>query len=81
MKEYRGLQPGLLLKALVEHHIAPEKSWMIGDRLRDVQAALAAHINAIKLGIGQTTEDCAARKLGVTLCQDLLAAAHFILRS
>ncbi len=40
----RKPKPGMILRAMAEHHISPEGSFLIGDKESDVQAALAAGI-------------------------------------
>ncbi len=37
-------------KALAKYHIAPEKSWMVGDQLRDMQAAEKVKVTGILVG-------------------------------
>lgn len=44
--------PGLLVKAAKEHHINLEKSYMIGDRWRDIEAGQAASCVSIFLDYG-----------------------------
>jgi len=43
--ECRKPKPGMLLKAKTKHNIDMEKSWMIGDKERDIIAANSAGIN------------------------------------
>jgi D-glycero-D-manno-heptose 1,7-bisphosphate phosphatase len=40
----------MLEKALAKYHIAPEKSWMVGDQLRDMQAAEKIKVTGILVG-------------------------------
>jgi len=43
--------PGMLLRAIREHSIDPEASWMVGDKSSDMEAAEAAGIcNRVLLG-------------------------------
>lgn len=46
---YRKPSPRFILECIQKYHLNPEKCWMIGDRLCDIEAGLAAHINAICL--------------------------------
>ena len=69
--------PGMLLQAAREHAIDLTQSWMIGDRLHDMQAGLAAHTRCIKLA-GDPREDSASEALGCTVVQTLLEAARII---
>ena len=45
----RKPEPGLILQAAAELHIDLARSWMVGDRVRDVQAGLAAGCSCILL--------------------------------
>ncbi|MBQ7738309.1 MAG: HAD family hydrolase [Desulfovibrionaceae bacterium] len=76
----RKPKPGLLLEAMAKHLISPNESWMIGDRLRDVQAGIAAHVPSIKLGANPSSadEDLAAKKLNCPVFPNLITAAQFI---
>ena len=74
----RKPQPGLLLRAAADLDIDLAASWMIGDRLRDVQAGLAAGCQAILLhgpGTPPTPEEEeAAPPPGVAVAAHLPAA-------
>ena len=41
---WRKPAPGMLLQAISDLDLDPERSWAIGDKLRDVEAATAANI-------------------------------------
>lgn len=43
-QDWRKPASGMLLKALEDHRCAPEDAIMVGDRLEDMEAALAANI-------------------------------------
>ncbi|QEK12885.1 D-glycero-beta-D-manno-heptose 1,7-bisphosphate 7-phosphatase [Crassaminicella thermophila] len=45
----RKPEPGLLLQALSEHKIDAKKSYFVGDKLTDVQAAIAAGVQPVLL--------------------------------
>ena len=72
--------PGMLLQAAVEHNIDLQQSFMIGDKLADVEAGERADCQSIlvKTGYGETI----ASKPEVALvpkCLDLACAAKLIL--
>ena len=46
---YRKPSPKFILECLAQHHLNPDKCWMIGDRQTDVQAGINAHIHSIFL--------------------------------
>jgi D-glycero-D-manno-heptose 1,7-bisphosphate phosphatase len=47
----RKPEPGMLLKAIREHDVDPDLSWMVGDKESDMQAAEAAGIhNRVLIG-------------------------------
>jgi D-glycero-D-manno-heptose 1,7-bisphosphate phosphatase len=46
----RKPKPGMLVDAAVEHSIALDRSWLVGDRWRDIQAGHAAGCKSILVG-------------------------------
>lgn len=46
---YRKPSPRFIVECLQKYHLNSKKCWMIGDRLCDVEAGLAANVNAICL--------------------------------
>ena len=64
----------MIEKAMAKHNIDPAQSWMIGDRLSDVQAGRKAGIKTIFIGNRETEGD-----LGDFQAKDLLGAANMIL--
>lgn len=42
--------PGMLLEAIRDHHVDPNRSWFIGDSLTDAQAGRAAGVHTILVG-------------------------------
>jgi D-glycero-D-manno-heptose 1,7-bisphosphate phosphatase len=40
----------MIEKAMAKHGIDPEQSWMVGDRLSDVQAGRKAGVRTVLLG-------------------------------
>ena len=49
----RKPKPGMLLRGIEEHHVDPSKSYFIGDKFTDVEAAEAAGMTGIKIDIDQ----------------------------
>ena len=64
----------MIEKAIAKHNIDPAQSWMIGDRLSDVQAGRKAGIKTIFIGTKETEGD-----LGDFQAKDLRQAADMIL--
>ena len=46
----RKPKPGMIVDAAADHSIALEKSWLVGDRWRDVEAGQAAGCRSILVG-------------------------------
>lgn len=46
---FRKPNPGMLMEAIKWHNLDPKKSWMIGDRLSDVQAGKRAGMRTVLL--------------------------------
>lgn len=59
----RKPEAGMLLLAAKEHGISLADSWMVGDRLKDVQAGKKAGCRTIKIGGGRDGADFAATSL------------------
>jgi len=79
----RKPRPGLLLKALRDHHQDPSRSLMIGDTWRDAQAAAEAGVPffLVYTGMGRL-EQSRIRSEGVPclgVFDDLLAAAAYLI--
>ncbi|MHA1819299.1 MAG: D-glycero-alpha-D-manno-heptose-1,7-bisphosphate 7-phosphatase [Promethearchaeota archaeon] len=51
----RKPSPGMLLKGIKDHNIDPSRSWMIGDKLTDIEAGNRAKLSTIlvKTGYGK----------------------------
>lgn len=49
----RKPHPGMIEKAAARHHIDKNKSVMIGDKWRDVEAAEAAGVRGVKIDVNQ----------------------------
>ena len=71
----RKPNPGMLLRAISEWNIDPSTSWMIGDKLSDIQAASRAKVRGILVGdSGKKMEDIPA-------FADVLEATRLILHN
>ncbi|MPR34154.1 D-glycero-alpha-D-manno-heptose-1,7-bisphosphate 7-phosphatase [Salmonirosea aquatica] len=66
----------MIEKAIAKHGIDPTQSWMIGDKISDVQAGRKAGVRTIFTGKKGAGED-----FGDFQAQDLREAADFILRN
>lgn len=64
----------MIEKAMAKHGIDPARSWMVGDRLSDVQAGRKAGVRTVLLG---TKAD---KNSGDFWANDLLEASEIILR-
>ena len=75
---YRKPNTGMLLEAARWHHFDLKESWMIGDRLTDVEAGHRAGLRSVLIG---DTEDpkMSPWTPPEVQAQDLLEAAHKIL--
>lgn len=71
--------PGMLLKAASEHRINLADSWMVGDKLVDAEAGLAAGCHPVMVQTGYGASEKGGIAAGVELCDDLEAAVGLIL--
>lgn len=69
-------QPGMLLRAAREHAIDLTRSWMVGDRWRDIDCGRAAGCFTIHIDRGYAEP---LRMAPHATCADLTAAVDFIL--
>ena len=72
--------PGLFQRAIRDMVLDPARSWLIGDRLRDLEAAAGLRARAILVGTGYgeaEADEAAAR--GMAVAEDLGAAVEEIL--
>jgi len=72
--------PGMLRKAQREWNIALEDSWMVGDKLSDINAGLAAGTRCILVRTGYGHEEEERCPPGVFVVADFAEAAALILR-
>lgn len=71
--------PGMLLQAADELAIDLSRSWMVGDKVADVQAGLAAGCRPVLVKTGYGRQEAEHLPAGVPVCDDLSEAASLIL--
>jgi D-glycero-D-manno-heptose 1,7-bisphosphate phosphatase len=71
--------PGMLLRAARDLDLDLARSWMVGDKLLDVQAGLAAGVRPVHVLTGHGPEHRASLPPGIPGVPDLAGAAHLIL--
>lgn len=75
----RKPQPGLLLKAALEHQFDLRASWVVGPRLHDIEAGNRAGCRTLLLDSGIETEwRLGPRRVPTRIAPDLYAAAMLI---
>lgn len=75
--------PGMLLQAAADHEIDLSRSFMIGDKLADIEAGIAAGCCPILVRTGYGARDepqVATRFPGTKVCSDLTDAVELILQ-
>jgi D-glycero-D-manno-heptose 1,7-bisphosphate phosphatase len=78
----RKPQPGLLRRAAADLGLDLSRSFMVGDRWKDIGAGQAAGVRGVlvRTGVGREQEQQAAARLpGAVIVDDLAAAAAWIL--
>ena len=75
----RKPKPGMLLRAQSDHQIDMSRSWMIGDKLIDVQAGLAAGVRSMLVLTGYGAKEQAQLPQGVLSTDSVATAAQHIL--
>lgn len=81
--ECRKGEPGMLLQAATEHAIDLGQSYMIGDKLADIEAGVTAgcQVIMVRTGYGEQESLRLTHEHGaVYLSDDLLNASRYILR-
>jgi D-glycero-D-manno-heptose 1,7-bisphosphate phosphatase len=75
----RKPQPGLLLRAAREHEIDFARSWLVGDKLDDVETGRRAGCETILIDDGQETEwSLSPQRLPHHIAADLAEAAKIV---
>lgn len=72
--------PGMLLRAARDWNIDLRHSWMVGDKLSDMAAGLAAGSRCILVGTGYGLEERSRLPSGVHYVDDFFAASRLILQ-
>jgi D-glycero-D-manno-heptose 1,7-bisphosphate phosphatase len=73
--------PGMLLQAGVDHNLDMSRSWIIGDKLSDVEAGFRAGATPILVRTGYGEMQQALGAPGVQIQPDILSAVQYIERS
>jgi len=71
--------PGMLLRAVDDLAIDLSRSWMVGDKLTDVEAGHAANLNTILVRTGYGDNEALLSEPGQIIVDNLLAACQYIL--
>ncbi len=71
--------PGMLLQAASDHVVDMKQSWMIGDKLVDMEAGIAAGCRPVLVRTGYGRKYEAQVPEGVPVCDDLAAAVDLLL--
>ncbi|NBV41563.1 HAD-IIIA family hydrolase, partial [bacterium] len=75
----RKPEPGMLLNAIRDHRIDPEKSFMIGDKIADVEAGIRAGVTGILVRTGYGETEASGKE--IPIADNLLEAVdRWILR-
>ncbi len=80
--ECRKPSPGLILRAAREHGIAPERSWMIGDILDDIESGRRAGCRTVLIDNGNETQwHLSSARRPDWVASDLFDAATLVVRA
>jgi D-glycero-D-manno-heptose 1,7-bisphosphate phosphatase len=76
----RKPEPGMLLEVARRFNVSPHNTYMVGDALRDVQAAAAAGVRPVLVlsGRGTKTRDAGGLPPGTAVFDDLGAFAEHV---
>ncbi|MCL4439833.1 MAG: HAD-IIIA family hydrolase, partial [Firmicutes bacterium] len=75
----RKPRPGLLLKAAKDYETEMKNSYIIGDKISDLEAGLAVGVKPILVLTGYGLTEVLRLPQGAVTKKDLLAASRFIL--
>ncbi|CAK0769312.1 D-glycero-alpha-D-manno-heptose-1, 7-bisphosphate 7-phosphatase [Gammaproteobacteria bacterium] len=70
--------PGMIYEATQDFDIDLDRSWLVGDKLSDIQAGLAAGVKSILVLTGYGRNDCALLGDEGICVADIAAASRFI---
>jgi len=73
--------PGMILQAQREHAIDLARSFMIGDKMSDIEAGRAAGVKSLLVSSGYGAGESAAAGPEVPVLPDVLAAVRYLLDS
>jgi mannose-1-phosphate guanylyltransferase/phosphomannomutase len=77
----RKPKPGMLLKAAQEHHLDLARSWMIGDRGADIDAAHAVNVRAVLVRTGHSeSTPSIGNSAPDFIADDLAQAVDYVLK-
>ena len=79
--ECRKPEPGMLFEAQRDHDIDMSLSYMIGDKLSDVEAGMAAQVKSILVTTGYGAESASKLPPGACTAANLSEAVQVILRA
>ena len=74
----RKPEPGMLLQACRDFDIDLNRSWLIGDKLSDIEAGLRAGVSPILVQTGYGERENSVAHTGVCLKADVLSAVQSI---
>ena len=79
----RKPKPGMLIQAATDLNLDLEKSWLIGDAITDIEAAVAAKVNPILVSTGRGAEQAYHLENNtlahIPFVKDLYDAAEYVL--
>lgn len=79
--QMRKPNPGMLLEAARWHRLDLSQSWMVGDRMTDVEAGHRAGCQSVLIGFAETPEDSPYRAPAIHTPNLLDAANEILARS
>ena len=77
----RKPNPGMILKGVEDHQVDPQRSWMIGDRMIDVEAGHRAKMKTIMVGPRENPADFPEWQPPTGHYPNIIDAVPFILKN
>jgi len=74
----RKPSPGLLFQAQIDHEIDLSRSWLIGDKLSDVEAGFRAGVSPILVQTGYGEQESILADSSLRVETDVLSAVRYI---